>query len=203
MRHRADRCAYAAGMPESAAAANKVPDVFARAIDALRAVHPRAEITLDEIPPPQRLAPYSFALSAAVLRGDTEVATGRLILLYDPAGQDAWDGLLRIVTFVSAELDAEMAGDPMLAEVGWSWLIESLDDNGAQYTAAGGTVTTTNSSRFGDLAGPADTADVELRASWTALDTALGPHLEAWCTLLSSTAGLPPEGVTALDLRDR
>ncbi|WP_163568381.1 DUF3000 domain-containing protein [Fodinicola feengrottensis] len=185
-------------MPESAASASKVPDVFAQAVNALCEVKPRAEIALEEIPPPQRLAPYSFAMSASVTRDDSEVASGRLILLYDPAGQEAWDGLLRIVTFVSAELDSEMAADPLLAEVGWSWLVESLDDNGAQYTAAGGTVTHHQPSRFGDLAGPADTADVELRASWTALDTALGPHLEAWCTLLASTAGLPPPGVTPL-----
>jgi hypothetical protein len=175
-----------------------VPETFARAVAALRSVRMRTEIQLEEIPPPQRLAPYSFALGADVLRGEDEVATGRLVLLHDPAGQEAWDGTLRIVTFVTAELEPEMTGDPMLAPVGWSWLIDALATHGARYTAAGGTVTQTISSRFGDLAGPPDTADVELRASWTPLDADLGPHLEAWCTLLASTAGLPPPGVTVL-----
>jgi hypothetical protein len=175
-----------------------VPETFARAVAALRSVRVRTEILLEEIPPPQRLAPYSFALGANVLRGTEEVGTGRLVLLHDPAGQEAWDGTLRIVTFVTAELEPEMAGDPMLAPVGWSWLVDALAGHGARYTAAGGTVTQTSSTRFGDLAGPPDTADVELRASWTPLDEELAPHLEAWCTLLASTAGLPPPGITVL-----
>lgn len=179
-----------------------------------------------EIRPPQRLAPYSFAVSARVGAGrpdgaisdgaitDTaipdaaipeaaipEAASGRLILLHDPAGQDSWDGTLRLVTFVTAELAADMIGDPLLAAVGWSWLVEALQTNRARYTAAGGTVTQTSSTRFGDLAGPAQIADVELRASWTALDDDLAPHLLAWCELLASTAGLPPPGVTALGPR--
>jgi hypothetical protein len=189
------------------------PELFARAVRSLRSVRPRREILLEEIPAPQRLAPHSFALGASVLRGSgedaEEIATGRLVLLHDPAGQDAWDGTLRVVTYVTAELDPEMSTDPLLADVGWSWLIEALDDNGAHYTAAGGTVTRTTSTRYGDLAGPPETSDVELRASWTVLDDGTGAgggsgvdvaaHLEAWCTLLASTAGLPPPGVSRLD----
>lgn len=174
------------------------PPVFARAVESLRLTRPRAEVQLSEIPPPQRLAPYSFALSAEVNRGGPEVASGRLVLLHDPAGQETWDGTLRIVTYVTAELDPEMAGDPLLAAVGWSWLMDALATSGARHTAAGGTVTETRSVRFGDLAGPADTADVELRASWTPVDTDLTAHLLAWCDLLCSTAGLPPPGVTLL-----
>jgi len=176
------------------------PDAFAHAVEALRSVQVRPEIMLEEIPAPQRLAPYTFALSATVLRGDEEAATGRLVLLHDPAGQDAWDGTLRVVTYVTAELESDMAGDPMLAAVGWSWLVDALAAHGAAYTAVGGTVTQTTSTRFGDLAGPPDTSDMELRASWTPLDPDLGPHLEAWCALLASTAGLPPPGVSLLAL---
>jgi hypothetical protein len=179
-----------------------LPESFSRAIAGLRGVRPRPEIVLEEVAAPQRLAPFSFALSAAVHRSDDEVATGRLVLLHDPDGQDAWSGTLRVVTYVAAELEPEMAGDPMLAAVGWSWLIDALDLNGARYTAAGGTVTQICSTRFGDLAGPPDTADVELRASWTPLDDHLGAHLSAWCTLLASTAGLPPPGVTLLAASD-
>lgn len=176
----------------------QLPDVFARAIETLRRARPRAEVQLTEVAPPQRLAPYTFALSARVLRGADELATGRLVLLHDPAGQDAWDGTLRIVTYVTAELDAEMAGDPLLAEVGWSWLMDALSAHDAGHTAAGGTVTQTRSVRFGDLAGPSETADIELRASWTPVDVDLTEHLLAWCELLCSTAGLPPPGVTLL-----
>ncbi|MGH3713565.1 MAG: DUF3000 domain-containing protein [Micromonosporaceae bacterium] len=175
-----------------------VPEAFTRAVGGLRAVRPREEILLEEISPPKRLAPYAFAQSAAVLRGEDEVATGRLILLHDPEGHDAWNGTLRLVTYVTAEVEPEMATDPMLPAVGWSWLIDALDGNGAQYAAIGGTVTQTTSTRFGELAGPAAAADLEIRASWTPLDDDLAPHLRAWCTLLGSTAGLPPPGVARL-----
>ncbi len=92
----------------------------------------------------------------------------------------------------------EMASDPLLAGVCWSWLIEALEAHGAGYAALGGTVTQTASTRFGDLAGPPSSADLELRASWTPLGTDLDRHLGAWLTLLASTAGLPPPGVTPL-----
>ena len=82
--------------------------------------------------------------------------------------------------------------------------VEALDVRGVPYTAAGGTVTRTVSTRFGVLEGD-DACQVEVRASWTALPGSagleLGGHLLAWCDLLCSTAGLPPEGVVALHPR--
>jgi hypothetical protein len=178
-----------------------VPAIFARAVRGLRSAQPRDEILLEEISPPQRLAPYAYALSASVERDGEDVASGRLVLLHDPSGHPAWEGTLRLVTYVTAELDAEMATDPFLPEVGWSWLTDALDHEGARHKAAAGTVTQTLSTRFGDLAGTPPTADIEIRASWTPTDSDLGRHLDAWCALLASTVGLPPPGVAALATR--
>jgi len=175
-----------------------VPAIFAQAVRGLRSAHPRPEIALEEVSPPQRLAPYAYALMASVARDGEEVATGRLILLHDPAGHEAWEGTLRLVTYVTADLDAEMATDPLLPEVGWSWFTDALDHNGAHYKAAAGTVTQTLSTRFGDIAGQPPAADIEIRASWTPVERDLEPHVEAWFALLASTAGLPPPGVVAL-----
>src|ERR671916_1673393 len=108
------------------------PPAFLRAVEALRSVQPRPEIELTEVPAPQRLAPYAFAMSGAVLRLDDEVATGRLILLHDPAGHEAWEGTLRLVTYVTAELEPELATDPLLPAVGWTWLTDALDALGAR-----------------------------------------------------------------------
>jgi hypothetical protein len=192
------------------ASSTLLPDAFARAVSGLQAVSPREEIAVEEVPAPQRLAPFAYALGASVLRatGGTadEVATGRLILLHDPAGHDAWQGTLRLVTYVTAELEPDMAADPMLPGVCWSWLVDALESRGAAYIAIGGTVTTTWSNRFGELTGPPSTSDIELRASWTPVGTRAGmpagediaAHMDAWCALLASTAGLPPPGVTAL-----
>lgn len=175
-----------------------LPETFARAVAGLRSVAPRPEIVLEEVGAPKRLAPYAFALSATVLRDDEEVATGRLILLHDPAGHEGWQGTLRMVTYVTADLEVDLAADPLLPTVGWAWLTDALDAQDASYRAVGGTVTQTMSTRFGDLAGPPPAGDIEIRASWTPLDDDLGDHLLAWCALLASTAGLPPPGITAL-----
>ncbi len=175
-----------------------VPEPFRRAVDALTATAVRREVVLAPMRPPQRLAPWTHALSATVRVDGEELAEGRLVLLYDPDGVEAWDGVLRLVAFASAELDPQMATDPMLPQVGWSWLMEALAERGADAVAAGGTVTQTVSTRFGDIHGPRTTVAVELRGSWTATSPELGAHLLAFCDLLCVAAGLPPEGVAVL-----
>ena len=175
------------------------PDVFRHAVQNLSGTTVRREVRLEPLRPPQRLAPYSYAMSADVLDPDgNELATGRLVLLHDPDGHEAWDGVLRLVGYASADLDEQMGVDPLLPTVGWSWLTGALDDRGAAYRAAGGTVTQTTSTRFGDVHGPSTTVALELRSSWTADDPDLAPHLLAFVDLLCTAAGLPPEGITAL-----
>ena len=175
------------------------PDVFQQAVASLASTAVRREVRVEPLRPPQRLAPWSYAVSADVVGTDgDELATGRLVLLHDPDGVEAWDGVLRLVAFASAEMDAEIGVDPMLPAVGWSWLTGALDERGAAYRAAGGTVTQTTSTRFGDIAGPRTTVELELRASWTADDPDLAPHLRAFVDLICAAAGLPPEGVTVL-----
>ena len=62
----------------------------------------------------------------------------------------------------------------------------------------GGTVTSTASVRYGEIGGPPRAYQLEMRASWTAEDLELGPHVEAFAAVLANVAGLPPEGVTQL-----
>ena len=164
----------------------------------------RPGLSLTEVPAPKRLAPFAVAVAAEIVGEDGEqVASGRFVVLHDPAGQDSWRGDTRVVAFVSADVEAEMAADPALAQVGWSWLTDSLAGRGAEHTAAGGTVTRTISCRFGQIEDADEASEVEVRASWTPLagpDGALdlGVHLLAWCDLLCATAGLPPPGVLQL-----
>lgn len=181
----------------------EVPAEFRRAIARLGVAHLRPEVEVGELPAPARLAPFSHAITVTLVPGarDSESASGRFILLYDPDGLSAWGGNLRIVIFATCELDTEIAVDPLLPEVAWSWLTESLAASGAGVTALGGTVTATSSTRFGDIAGPLRTDDVELRASWTA-DEKTDLHLAAFAAFLEAAAGLPPEGVTLLQRVD-
>lgn len=181
------------------------PEAFLRAVDALRAARPRPEVQLTEVPAPQRIAPFAVALTADVVVDDDELATGRFVLLHDPAGQGAWEGSFRAVTFVRAGLEPEMGADPMLGQVGWSWLTDCLAGAGADGVAHGGTVTRVVSESFAGLADRPATVEIEIRASWTPVDATLGPHLLGWTDLLCTAAGLPPlpEGVSPLPRRLR
>ncbi len=184
------------------------PARFRAAVEAMgtATVHPRIELA--PIRPPQRLAPYSYAIGAEVTQGDTTVvpvdsdgdAFGRLILLHDPDGQEAWHGVFRLVAYIQADIDAALAADPLLPEVAWSWLVDALESR-VPFTALGGTVTATSSVRFGDIAGPPRAQQLELRASWTVGDTLMRPHVEAFGEVLAYAAGLPPAGVTRLEVR--
>lgn len=174
----------------------QAPELFRAAVAALRAVRPRPEMTLEHVRAPQRLAPWAYALGCETTGPADVQASGRLVLLHDPEGHEAWEGTLRVVVYVRAELDRELATDPFLPTVGWSWLTDALEHSGASWKALGGTVTETSSARFGEISGPSRTDDLELRASWTPTDATLAPHGEAFLQLMSSVAGLPPVGVT-------
>jgi hypothetical protein len=188
------------------------PREFREAVASMQAARLRPEVLCEEMPAPQRIAPYAAALSADVTVDGTDVGTGRIILLHDPAGNDAWDGTFRCVAYARAEIDLELITDPLLAAVGWSWLTEALDAHGATYASASGTVTRVATESFGGMADEGGTAQIEVRASWTplpALDAAsgtpldIGAHVEAWGELMCTAVGLPPvpEGVTAMPSR--
>ncbi len=166
----------------------------------------RRELEVDEIPAPQRIAPMAVAIAADVTVGGVEHGNGRLILLHDPAGNEAWQGEFRCVTFARAQVDLAMVTDPLLAEVGWSWLTDALEQHNALYTAASGTVTAVSSRCFGTMAAEPDRAEVEIRASWTPLlsdANPIGAHLDAWQELLSLTTGLPPADYQIVMLAQR
>ena len=189
------------------AGGDEPPAAFRAALAALDGVRARPEIVLEHIPAPQRLAPWAHAIGALVTEADgdddVEIASARFIVLYDPDGHEAWSGTTRCVGYLSAETDEQLVDDEMFSEVAWSWLTDALTETGAAHHAVGGTVTRTASTRFGDLAGPEHSVDVEMRASWTAEDTALDRHLLAWLEVLGNAAGLPPPGVRLLGPSDR
>lgn len=196
-----------------------LPASFRGVLSQLRRARPRPEVIVAEVNAPRKLAPYAVALraevpstAAASLRahpvtrlhpsagGEELSATGRMILLHDPDGQEVWGGTFRVVIYIRAELDPEMGNDPLLASVAWTWLRDSLDQHGVERSRAGGTATRILSESFGSLEAREASNDVELRASWTPEGSNFGSHLEAWADMVCSFAGLPPvpDGVVAL-----
>jgi len=178
----------------------------------------RPELSFEDVPAPRTLAPFATAVAATVRADGTEVASGRFVLLYDPAGQRGWAGPLRVIIYIRADLEPEIAADPMLGEVAWSWLTEALDARTSGYAAPSGTVTRVVTEGFGAKREDPQATGFELRASWSPVGTAdlppgpdgpgeaepaqagLDGHLAAWCGALCAAAGLPPlvAGVTAL-----
>ncbi|MEJ5927125.1 DUF3000 domain-containing protein [Corynebacterium sp. H128] len=182
------------------------PEAFSAAVESMHRANLRPEISLGTIRPPQRLAPFSHAIGLEVVHADTDMvaaesegdAFGRLILLHDPSAEDSWDGDMRLVAYIQADMDDAVAGDPLLPDVAWEWLTEGLEESVATFSNLGGTVTSTASVRFGDIGGPPRAFQLELRASWTAKAHDLAPHVEAFAHVLANVAGLPPEGVADL-----
>jgi hypothetical protein len=166
--------------------------------------------SFEDVPAPKRLAPYALALAATVDRDGADVAWGRLVLLYDPDGQEGWDGVFRLVAYVRADVEPEIAADPLLGEVGWSWLSEALDAHVPGYAVPSGTVTRVITEGFGAKRDELPLTGFELRASWSPtgpgnraddndLDSLdLSAHISAWCDCLSAAAGLEPPGTRAL-----
>lgn len=183
------------------------PATFSSAVESLRSASLRSELAISEIPAPGTLAPWSFAMAADVTPArhgsDSDLGTGRFVLLYDDTSPEAWGGPFRIICFAQAPLETEMGVDPFIAEVAWSWLVDSLADRGAVYTAASGTATRILSTGFGELEAQGQGAQIELRASWSPFDHNLTAHVEGWGELLCMLAGLPPaiEGVSLLSAR--
>jgi Protein of unknown function (DUF3000) len=169
------------------------------------------DFSFEDVPAPKRLAPHATAIAATVQRDGTDVAWGRLVLLYDPDGQEGWDGMFRLVAYVRADVEPEIAADPLLGEVGWSWLSEALDAHVPGYAVPSGTVTRVITEGFGAKRDEQPLNGFELRASWSPvgpggsgagdidLETLdLSAHISAWCDCLSAAAGLEPLGTRAL-----
>ena len=187
------------GSPEASTVFRDAVAAFEAGQDAVSEV--RDDIAFEDCPAPKRLAPYAAAVAATAYRDGVEAGTGRLVLLYDPDGQQGWTGTFRFVAQVHADVDPEMAADPLLGEVGWSWLTDALDLHAAGYSAASGTVTRVITEGFGAKEDEPQATGFELRASWSpAEDDDLGGSVAAWCDLIAAAAGLPaqPPGTRAL-----
>jgi hypothetical protein len=173
------------------------------------AAHHSAEaaVTFDDEPPPRRLAPHAVAFAATVELAGTEIGWGRFVLLHDPAGQEGWEGPFRIIAYVRADLDPEIAADPLIGQVGWSWLTEALDARSARFAAPSGTVTRVVTEGFGAKQDEPEATGFEMRASWSPVGRdgklELDRHIAAWADALCIACGLPPVEPGVAPLRPR
>ena len=106
-----------AAAAQAAVAESPAEATFAAAVAAFtagREAQRRRDLLFEDVPAPKRLAPFAIAVAATVRRDEADVAWGRLVLLYDPDGQQGWNGFFRLVAYVRADVEPEMAADPLL-----------------------------------------------------------------------------------------
>ncbi len=103
------------------------PVDFRAALLSLRDAPTHRAVRLAEVPAPGRIAPYSAAVAGELEAGGLE-ASGRFVVLHDPAGQPAWEGTMRVIALVKAAIEPEVGRDELWGEVAWSWLSDALAD---------------------------------------------------------------------------
>lgn len=187
--------------PYSRTVAPSIPDApseFQEVLRSIQGARVRRDVAVVEAPAPGRIAPYAVAINGELTGHPDLEANGRFVVLYDPAGHDAWEGTLRIVALVKAAVDPEVGSDDLWDQVAWSWIADALEP--LPHRALGGTVTKVTDRNFGDQSAEGDAVRVEMRVSWTPLTAQVGPHLEAWAGLVAACAGVPPlpDGVSML-----
>ena len=112
-----------------------------------------------------------------------ELGSGRFVLLHDPAGNTAWQGTFRCVTFARADVDPEMVTDPLLAECRLVLADRRAGEPRRRVRCA---------ERHSDVGvqrllrwdgDEPPRAEIEVRASWTRsclpMECGLSPHLAA------------------------
>ncbi|WCC81070.1 DUF3000 domain-containing protein [Cutibacterium equinum] len=162
-----------------------------------------SKLEVREIPAPTRISPFSVAIEGSVVIEGDELGNGRLILLHNPSGSEAWQGTSRFVAMIRAEVDPSMASDPLVGNVAWSWLTDSLNTHHAIYHAEAGTVTSVVSRPFGQLSTDPESNHIEVRASWTptfSTSEDVSSHLESWSDLCLLSCGISPmpDEITAI-----
>ena len=170
----------------------KTPAEFTDALLTLRDAAYDSHVTVSEIAAPHGIAPF-----AAAIRMDCEAletnphsgGSGRLVILYDPQEQPGWQGRFRLVTMLGVHVDVDLVTEPLADQVCWSWLTDFLTQAEASFFQAAGSVTRSHSASFGELEKRSESAEMELRASWTPLGNDLAPHAGAISRLLAMMSG--------------
>ncbi len=161
-------------------------------------------LDVQRIDAPQGLAPNAIAFSGDVTAGAGrhDKGTGRLIFLDDPTEPEGWGGRTRAILFAQSPIEPQLGGNEELAIVAWSWLTDSLTESGAGYSHPAATVTRVVSQGFGELAQQGRGSQLEVRASWSPVDSDVRPHAEAWARFVLHVSGfdVQPDGVDSLGL---
>jgi len=173
------------------------PAQFASAALSLGEPLLREELISEQIPAPEKIAPWALAFAAqAPNPADTPMnrGVGRIVFLYDPEQHETWGSNMRVIAYGKSPLENDLGVEEDVAHFWWEELMRSLKSHGAKFSHEAGTVTKMTSTGMGSLANDPSASEVEIRASWSPQHDELGPHLAAWQDLIAAMAGFGIEG---------
>ncbi|MFT4147759.1 MAG: DUF3000 family protein [Micrococcaceae bacterium] len=205
-----------------------IPEEFAEALSSIRAARYRDDIVVKEIPAPRNMAPYAVAMEAYVYeengtrppqfhlvgehgllpqqpqlkhldQGDA-IVVGRFVMLYDPEYNAEWEGHFRIIIYIRSQLEEGYEYDGMFNQKVWDWLSHTLIKRSITYRDIAGTATKISSESFGVIGDHGENINAELRASWTAIDSYIRDHVEAFGEVLTLFAGEPEEAADVIPM---
>ncbi len=179
------------------------PPAFLAALLSLRSAEVDPRLNIQEVPPPGHLAPWAAAVQLEIAEEDSPDLSGRatLVILFDPSQSEIWGGPIRLVGQARIGVDEDQSTDPLLGEVIWATLNNSLVAAGAKPSHCVGTVTREISQTFGGLELQGSLLHADLRCSWTAGSGDLSADLTGWAEALRENCGLLPHGVTDIEER--
>lgn len=172
-----------------------VSDEFRIRVEDISKLTERPEIHLEQIPAPKGIAEEALAISAEVIHADHSEAdrgVGRLVLCRDSNFPEGWNSEYRIILYAKSPVEVEMGKDPVVDELPWNWLMDSLAQNVASFHSEAGTTTRVLSTGHGSLTPQPQHAEIEIRASWAPEDENFLAHVQAFQDLLALISGLPP-----------
>lgn len=170
----------------------EVPAQFASAALSLVDSLLRAELETQQIPSPTNIAEHALAFSTHKPNpADTpnNHAAGRIVFLYDTSHFETWNSNLRVIAYGKSPLENDVIENDDYANYWWGTLELALKKHGAKYSNSAGTITQMVSTGVGALQNEPIHTEIELRASWSPTEDALGPHFAAWQDLIADMAG--------------
>lgn len=173
----------------------KTTDEFRKRVADITNMPERDEIKLEQIAAPKGIAEEAVAISAEVIHADhSEVdrGIGRLVLCRDSNFPEGWNSEYRIILYAKSPVEIEMGKDPVVDELPWNWLMDSLMTKMASFHSEAGTTTRVLSTGHGSLTPQPQHAEIEIRASWAPEGEDFTAHVEAFQDLLALISGLPP-----------
>lgn len=175
--------------------AENLSEAFRMRLNGVSEVIERAEIHIEQIAAPKDIAEEAIALSAQVIHADHSDAdrgVGRIVICRDSNYPEGWNSEYRIILYAKSPVESEMGKDPVVDELPWNWLMDSLALKNAHFHSEAGTTTRVLSTGHGSLTPQPQHAEIEIRASWAPEGDDFTPHVEAFQELLALISGLPP-----------